>query len=105
MLADGTRLRILDALRGGELSVLGIVGKGGASQPSVSRHLALLLRAGIVTRRPEGRNVHYRLVDPFVDQICETICGMAMPLGKLPYNRGDAEGTGTCAAPIAPPTP
>jgi DNA-binding transcriptional ArsR family regulator len=75
ILADATRLRILDALRGGELSVLGIVGKVGASQPNVSRHLALLLRAGIVTRRPQGRNVHYRLVDPFVDQICEAICG------------------------------
>jgi hypothetical protein len=37
-------------------------------------------------------------------------CGMAMLLGKLPYNRGGAEGTGTCAvsvriAPCAAPVP
>ena len=75
LLADATRLRILNVLRDGELSVVEIVDTVGASQPNVSRHLALLLRAGIVTRRPEGRNVHYRVVDPFVDQICEAICG------------------------------
>jgi DNA-binding transcriptional ArsR family regulator len=75
VLADATRLRILNVLREGESSVVQIVGKVGASQPNVSRHLALLLRAGIVTRRPQGREVHYRVVDPFVDQICEAICG------------------------------
>ena len=74
-LADPTRLRILNVLRGGESSVLEIVRKVGASQPNISRHLALLLRAGIVTRRQEGRHVHYRVVDPFVDRICEAICG------------------------------
>ena len=75
LLADATRLRILNVLREGESSVVQIAGKVGASQPNVSRHLALLLRAGIVTRRPQGREVHYRVVDPFVDQICEAICG------------------------------
>lgn len=75
LLADATRLRILDALRDGELSVVETVGAVGASQPNVSRHLALLLRAGIVTRRPDGRQVRYRIVDPFVDAICDAICG------------------------------
>jgi DNA-binding transcriptional ArsR family regulator len=75
LLADSTRLRILNALREGELSVVEIVEAVGASQPNVSRHLALLLRAGIVTRRPQGREAHYGLVDPFVDRICEAICG------------------------------
>jgi DNA-binding transcriptional ArsR family regulator len=75
LLADATRLRILNVLRDGERSVVEIVRAVGASQPNVSRHLALLLRAGIVTRRPNGRQVHYRIVDPFVDDICEAICG------------------------------
>jgi DNA-binding transcriptional ArsR family regulator len=75
LLADATRLRILNALRSGELSVVEIVRAVGASQPNVSRHLALLLRAGMVTRRPDGRQVHYRIVDPFVDDICNAICG------------------------------
>ena len=75
LLGDATRLRILSVLREGELSVVDIVDRVGASQPNVSRHLALLLRAGMVTRRPAGRNVHYRVADPFVDRICKAICG------------------------------
>jgi DNA-binding transcriptional ArsR family regulator len=75
VLADATRLRILDVLRRGEASVLGIAAQVGASQPNVSRHLALLLRAGIVARRQEGRHVHYRVLDPFVDRICDAFCG------------------------------
>jgi DNA-binding transcriptional ArsR family regulator len=75
LLADPTRLRILNALRDGEPSVVEIVTAVGASQPNVSRHLALLLRAGIVARRPQGREVRYRVVDPFIDQICDAMCG------------------------------
>jgi DNA-binding transcriptional ArsR family regulator len=75
LLADATRLRILDAVREDERSVIEIVEAVGATQPNVSRHLALLLRAGMVARRHEGRQVYYRVVDPFVDQICEAICG------------------------------
>jgi DNA-binding transcriptional ArsR family regulator len=100
VLADPTRLRILNMLREGEASVVQIVRNVGASQPNVSRHLALLLRAGIVTRRPQGREVHYRVVDPFVDQICEAICGslrahvdrQAQRLPGVPTN-GDLVGT------------
>lgn len=75
LLADATRLRMLNILREGESSVVHIARKVGASQPNVSRHLALLLRGGIVTKRQAGRHVHYRVVDPFVDEICEAICG------------------------------
>ena len=75
LLADATRLRILNVLRDGERSVVEIVKATGASQPNVSRHLALLLRAGLVARRPDGRQAHYRIVDTFVDRICEAICG------------------------------
>jgi DNA-binding transcriptional ArsR family regulator len=75
LLADATRLRILNALRDGELSVVEIVAAVGASQPNVSRHLALMLQAGLVSRRANGRQAHYAVVDPFVDQICEAICG------------------------------
>jgi DNA-binding transcriptional ArsR family regulator len=108
ILADATRLRILNMLREGEASVVQIVEKVGASQPNVSRHLALLLRAGIVTRRPQGRQVHYRVVDPFVDQICEAICGslrahvdrQAQRLPGLPTN-GDSPAATTNTSPRA----
>ncbi|MBM4440376.1 MAG: winged helix-turn-helix transcriptional regulator [Candidatus Rokubacteria bacterium] len=75
LLADATRLRVLNALREGELNVVQIVERVGATQPNVSRNLALLLRAGVVARRQDGRQVHYRIVDPFIDQICDAICG------------------------------
>jgi len=75
VLADPTRLRILNLLRGGEHTVLEIADTVRASQPNVSRHLALLLRAGVVTNRQDGRHVYYRVLDPFVDRICEAICG------------------------------
>lgn len=94
LLADATRLRILSLLRDGEASVVQIVRKVGASQPNVSRHLGLLLRAGIVTRRQAGRHVHYRIVDPFVDEICEAICGslrahVDRQAERLPANGGN----------------
>lgn len=93
LLADATRLRILNVLRDGESSVDNIVVKAGASQPNVSRNLALLLRAGMLTRRQDGRQVHYRLVDPFVDEICEAICGslrahVDRQAERLPANGG-----------------
>jgi ArsR family transcriptional regulator len=74
ILGDPTRLRILNLLRAGERSVLDIAALTGSTQPNVSRNLALLLRAGIVGKRQEGRHVHYRILDPFVDRICEAIC-------------------------------
>jgi DNA-binding transcriptional ArsR family regulator len=75
LIADATRLRILNALRADELSVVKIVEQVGATQPNVSRNLALLLRAGIVARRQDGREVYYRIVDPFLDDLCDAICG------------------------------
>jgi ArsR family transcriptional regulator len=53
-LGEPTRLRIVSALRLGELSVTDLVTILGQSQPRVSRHLKLLCDAGIVTRHREG---------------------------------------------------
>jgi DNA-binding transcriptional ArsR family regulator len=100
LLADATRLRILNVLRDGELRVVEIVRAVGASQPNVSRHLALLLRAGMVTRRPNGRQAYYRIVDPFVDDICDAICGslrahVDRQAQRLPPALGRRESTAT----------
>lgn len=37
-----------------------LTGRSGVSQPAVSKHLAVLRRAGLVRRRREGRRTHYR---------------------------------------------
>ena len=59
--SDPTRLRVLHLLRGGELCVCDLVAVLGAPQPTVSRHLAYLRRAGLVMARREGQWGYYRL--------------------------------------------
>jgi ArsR family transcriptional regulator, arsenate/arsenite/antimonite-responsive transcriptional repressor len=59
--SDRTRLRILHVLRGGELCVGDIVEILQAPQPRVSRHLAYLRKAKLVTVRKSGLWSHYRL--------------------------------------------
>jgi len=59
--SDPTRLRILHLLRGGELCVCHIVDVLGVPQPTASRHLAYLRRAGLVAARKEGLWSYYRL--------------------------------------------
>ena len=60
-LADRTRLRILRLLTAGEICVCDIHGSLDLPQPTVSRHLAYLRKAGLVAWRKDGLWVHYRL--------------------------------------------
>ena len=60
-LSDQTRLRILNLLCGGELCVCHLVAVLGVPQPTASRHLAYLRRAGLVVARKEGLWSYYRL--------------------------------------------
>ena len=62
--ADPTRIRIVNLLGGGELCVCQIVYVLGMSQPKISRHLAILRDAGMVSDRKDGRWVHYSLTKP-----------------------------------------
>ncbi len=59
--SDPTRLRILSLLRSGETCVGDIVAVLGVPQPSASRHLAYLRRAGLVTARRNEQWIHYCL--------------------------------------------
>lgn len=59
--SDRTRLRILNLLLGGELCVCDIVSTLRVPQPTASRHLAYLRRAGLVEARKEGLWHFYRL--------------------------------------------
>lgn len=60
-LSDRTRLRILNLLRAGELCVCDIVSVLDVPQPTASRHLAYLRKAGLVLARREGLWQFYRL--------------------------------------------
>ena len=75
VIGDPNRIRILDQLRDGELSVMEITERLGTSQQNASKHLGVLHSAGIVGRRKEGTSVFYRVVDEGVYELCEQVCG------------------------------
>ena len=59
-LGDPTRRAIFEGLcRQGEQTVGAMTIRAGISQPAVSKHLAVLKRAGLVNDRHEGRQTHY----------------------------------------------
>jgi ArsR family transcriptional regulator len=62
--ADPTRLRILNVLAAGELCVCDVVDILELPQPTVSRHLAVLRREGLVEATRDWKFAHYRLADP-----------------------------------------
>lgn len=62
-LADGTRLRLLNLMRGEEVCVGFLIEAMGESQPKISRHLAYLRGAGIVETRRDGKWMHYKIVE------------------------------------------
>ena len=63
-LADRTRLRLLNLIGSDEVCVCFFVEILKTNQPKISRHLAYLRRAGIVSARREGQWMHYRIVEP-----------------------------------------
>ena len=74
VLAEPMRLRLLHALSDSEMSVSELVEATGAGQANVSKHLGIMLDAGLVARRKEGLNVFYRVADPSIFAMCETVC-------------------------------
>ncbi|MBY6413312.1 winged helix-turn-helix transcriptional regulator [Rhodococcus sp. BP-252] len=63
-LSDGTRLAIVRRLADGESRVADLVGELGLAQSTVSAHVACLRDCGLVTGRPQGRQVFYSLTRP-----------------------------------------
>ena len=61
-LGDKTRLRLLNLMAAGEVCVCFFVEVLGESQPKISRHLAYLRRAGLVSARRDGKWIHYSLI-------------------------------------------
>src|ERR1700745_2714502 len=60
-LADPTRVRIVAALRNGELCVCALVDALSISQSSLSSHLQICRQSGVVTTRKESRWIYYSL--------------------------------------------
>lgn len=71
LLSDPTRIRIILALRDGELAVGDLAERVGKSPTSVSQHLAKLRWGRIVTARQEGTHAYYSLVDGHARQLVQ----------------------------------
>jgi ArsR family transcriptional regulator len=63
-LGDTTRLRLLNLMGDQEVCVCYFTEILGGPQPKISRHLAYLRDAGLVSARREGKWMHYRIVMP-----------------------------------------
>jgi DNA-binding transcriptional ArsR family regulator len=75
VIGEPMRIKLLDALRGGEMSVRDLAEASEASQQNVSKHLGVLHAAGIVRRRKDGNRVLYEVADQSVFELCEHVCG------------------------------
>ena len=73
-LADPLRLRILQALEGGERNVGDLTAILGATQPNVSKQLKVLREGGFVGRRAEGTSAYWFVSDPSVFALCDVVC-------------------------------
>lgn len=74
LLGEPFRLRLLQQLQSGEKTVNELVDALDGNQPNVSKHLALLHDAGLVSRRRDGMSVLYSIGDPVIFQLCNLVC-------------------------------
>jgi DNA-binding transcriptional ArsR family regulator len=75
VIGEPMRIRLLDALRDGPLTVNELTGALGATQQNVSKHLGVLAQAGIVGRQKDGNRVRCFIADESVFELCELVCG------------------------------
>jgi ArsR family transcriptional regulator len=102
-LADRTRLRLLNLMGTDEVCVCFFVEVLRANQPKISRHLAYLRRAGVVSARREGKWMHYRIVepaDPHVARVFREVCAWLMDDREMQRDR--ARLAQVCCAPRPP---
>jgi ArsR family transcriptional regulator len=102
-LADRTRLRLISLIGDTEVCVCFFVVILKISQPKISRHLAYLRRAGIVSARREGKWMHYRLADPPDEHAARIFREVRASLTEHPQFQRDQEKLEqVCCAPALP---
>jgi DNA-binding transcriptional ArsR family regulator len=74
VLSEPMRLRLLNLLRDGEKCVQDLVEATQTSQANVSKHLKVMLQAGILTRRSEGTSAYYSVSDDLIFELCTLVC-------------------------------
>jgi len=101
-LADKTRLRLLNLIGDDEVCVCFFVEVLGTNQPKISRHLAYLKRAGLVSDRRDWKWSHYRIVKPENARAAKVFAEILEMLKADPEMRRDRkEMNSLCCAPIS----
>ncbi len=75
-LGDGNRLRILRVLTGGEMCACELLAHFEITQPTLSHHMGILCRSGLVTARRDGKWTHYAIA-------CDTLRSFQEFIGSL----------------------
>jgi len=89
-LSDPGRVRILLALRPGELCVCQITELFGLAPSTISKHLSVLSQAGLILSRKDERWVYYRLPDEGARvEVREALDWVVKSLGKSDEARQD----------------
>ena len=72
-LAQPTRLKIIDFLRDGERCVCEIFPAIDEEQSNTSRHLNMMLSAGVLSRRKDGLKIYYAIKHPEIFEVIDII--------------------------------
>ena len=75
VIGEPMRIRVLDALRDGPLTINELTESLGASQQNISKHVGVLAQAGIVAREKDGNRVRCSIADETIFELCELVCG------------------------------
>jgi ArsR family transcriptional regulator len=78
-LAHEARLLVLCQLLEGEHSAGALQDASGLSQSALSQHLARLREEGLVATRREAQTIYYRITDPNVARVLDTLAQIYCP--------------------------
>lgn len=102
-LADRTRLRLLNLMRGGEVCVCYFAEAIGTNNPKISRHLAYLKKASLVCARRDGKWMHYSLREPTDENAARVFAATMEMLENDPEMRAERKKFAEfCCSPNAP---
>ena len=68
------RLKIISSLCNREKNVSELLSEIKTTQPNMSQHLNTLYQAGVLGKRREGVQIHYRIIDERVARLCRAVC-------------------------------
>ena len=84
-LGEPYRLRLLQELESGEMTVNELVNALAGNQPNVSKHLQILHDAGLVARRRARTSIFYAICDPMVFKLCDLVCRSKSKKSKVEF--------------------